>query len=276
MFLRHSILAATALVLALPATQAMAADANTPATQSPIAIQISGGYATRETDMSFAPSVSLPTLFGEAALLYRLGDDWNIQADFAYHEHQYDDFTIDTWHVGGAIFQRNAQGLYGLAATAGTSSSDEPFANNYVIGPIGEIYQEHLTLGARANYVFTDYVGSTTIKTGDINLYGIFYPADSLALKLGGTYANAKMDSVPLDTYVANAEVEYNLVGNMSVFARAQYASQEGPGYKIEDQIGLIGARFYFGSDTGSLKAMHRSTTINNTVEWLENSNYGS
>ena len=84
------------------------------------------------------------------------------------------------------------------------------------------------------------------------------------------------MDSVPLDTYVANAEVEYNLVGNMSVFARAQYASQEGPGYKIEDQIGLIGARFYFGSDTGSLKAMHRSTTINNTVEWLENSNYGS
>jgi hypothetical protein len=277
MLMRRSIIAAAALVLAAQANETSAADANASASSlSPIAAKITAGYATREADGTFSASDTYPTMLGEAAILYRLDDQLNLQGDYAYHEQDLGYLEIKVWHVGGALFQRDENTLYGIAATTGKTEILGPTSTNYVIGPIAEFYQENLTLGIRGNYVYVDYDGASPMKSGEISLYGIAYPADNLALKLAGTYANTKLGTTPLDTYVASAELEFNLVSNLSLFARAQYANQSWPNSEFEENVGLFGLRFYFGSDPESLKATHRSTTINNTIEWLENANFGS
>lgn len=262
--------AATALVLfSLPAFADETA-------LSPFAAQFGVSYTDRSTDWGLAPAFNNSGTAAEAALLYRLDQNLNLQIDYAYQEHKLpQDSTFNVWHLGGAIFHRDADRLLGLAGQTGETGSDtSTYGKHYIIGPVLEIYQANMTLGARANYVYFDSSGYDR-TSGEIIGYGQVYPTSKLALKLAASYSHEKLDLATWDSTGVHGEAEYAVISNASVFLRGQYAySINQNDYTLEDTQAMFGLRFYFNSNDTSIMDLHRSTTIDNTNELLENSSF--
>ena len=268
---RTKLSAAAATALALFSLPALA---NEPSL-SPFAAQLGASYTDRSSDWTINSNFGSDTMAAEAALLYRLDQNLNLQIDYAYHEHDFDDgYTFDIWHVGGGIFSRDANFMVGLTGQAGKAGSESgSFAKHFLIGPIMEAYQDNITFGARANYSHLEYNGNLAMKSVAGSLYAKLYASSNLALTLTGDYAGGEIESTNWTTYGGSAEAEY-AYGSASVFLRAQYFKSESDSSEMDDTQAVVGLRLYLNSDDTSIMSLHRSTTINNTNELMENTSF--
>lgn len=289
--IRHTLLSASsamaiALLVGVTAPGARAADAAEVC--QPLAGTLTAGYIFGEVNSQFDGKGSFDvdedfgTFFGEGEVLYRFCDsNLNIQADYAFHSHQFDvgapfDFANDRWHAGGILFWRDQDvGVLGLDASF---LNDDFFGKNsetWRIGLRGEYFGgDMFTLGAGAGYLNGDFFGKDT-DGFDVNAWGRFYPTESIGLLARFDYATQDIDNQgDVDQWAIGGEGEYLLPNlPLSIFAGARYSESDfdagGKGGELSTDFGEIyaGVSIYFGSDGngGSLASHHRNNTLDNT-----------
>ena len=237
------------------------------------------------------------TPFGEAGGLVTCGG-FNVQADFAYYNHQGDadvglgkleDVDADNSHFGGALFWRDpsyaALGVSGSWVNQDVLSKD---SDTFRVGLFGEFYMENFTLGASAHYFNGEVIniGQLDIDQDGFELaaWGRFYATPDLSLMVRGDALFSNIDvpnqitdeDVDLNGWAITGEAEYLAWDKgLSVFGGVRYAQRsldvdnEEFDVDIDDTQVYAGLKFYFGQD-GSLMDRQRTGTIDNTSVFLE------
>ena len=237
------------------------------------------------------------TPFGEAGGLVTCGG-FNVQADFAYYNHQgdagnvgkfdIDDVDADNSHFGGALFWRDpSYAALGVSASWVNQDVLTKDSDTFRGGVFGEFYMESFTLGASAHYFNGEVinVGPLDIDQDGFELaaWGRFYATPDLSLMVRGDalFSNIDLPSgidtdVDLNGWAISGEAEYLAWDKgLSVFGGVRYAQRSIDvddvdfDVDIDDTQVYAGLKFYFGQD-GTLQDRQRTGTIDNTSVFLE------
>lgn len=237
------------------------------------------------------------TPFGEAGGLVTCGG-FNVQADFAYYNHQgdagnvgkidIDDVDADNSHFGGALFWRDpSYAALGVSASWVSQDVLTKDSDTFRGGVFGEFYMESFTLGASAHYFNGELwnVGPIDIDQDGFELaaWGRFYATPDLSLMVRGDGLFSSIDlpsgantDVDLNGWAISGEVEYLAWDKgLSVFGGLRYAERSidvddvDVDIDIDDTQVYAGLKFYFGQD-GTLQDRQRTGTIDNTSVFLE------
>jgi hypothetical protein len=246
---------------------------------------------------SFDGDVDWSTPFGEAGGLVTCGG-FNVQADFAYYNHQgdagnvgkldIDDVDADNSHFGGALFWRDpSYAALGVSASWVNQDVLTKDSDTFRGGIFGEFYMESFTLGASAHYFNGEVinVGPLDIDQDGFELaaWGRFYATPDLSLMVRGDalFSNIDLPSgidtdVDLNGWAISGEAEYLAWDKgLSVFGGVRYAQRSIDvddvdfDVDIDDTQVYAGLKFYFGQD-GTLQDRQRTGTIDNTSVFLE------
>ncbi len=246
---------------------------------------------------SFDGDVDWNTPFGEAGGLVTCGG-FNVQADFAYYNHQgdagnvgkldIDDVDADNSHFGGALFWRDpSYAALGVSASWVNQDVLTKDSDTFRGGVFGEFYLESFTLGASAHYFNGEVinVGPLDIDQDGFELaaWGRFYATPDLSLMVRGDalFSNIDLPSgvdtdVDLNGWAISGEAEYLAWDKgLSVFGGVRYAQRSIDvddvdfDVDIDDTQVYAGLKFYFGQD-GTLQDRQRTGTIDNTSVFLE------
>ena len=266
------------LFASVAAGQAFAADA-VPAEAPGIAGTFGGGYQYTDFGGDISEDIWANSFFGDSAIVMPLGDSmFNVQIDGAYNNHRLsvdsDDFTVEVWHVGGALFYRDPSwGLLGIDGAFGGIDFDGESIDTYRVGVRGEAYVgDTATLSARAGYVNLSGFGDQ-IDGPYIDLGASIYVTPNLALKPEFEYMNLSSGGDSVDLYAVGAEAEFGLdelTGvPVALFGGARYGELSDSGDSLTQTHGFVGIRFYFGSGN-TLIDHHRSGSLANTDTLLE------
>jgi hypothetical protein len=236
------------------------------------------------------------TPFGEAGGLVTCGG-FNVQADFAYYNHQGDadvglgkleDVDADNSHFGGALFWRDpSYAALGVSASWVNQDVLSKDSDTFRGGVFGEFYMENFTLGASAHYFNGEVIniGPLDIDQDGFELaaWGRFYATPDLSLMLRGDALLSNIDAdqitdedVDLNGWAITGEAEYLAWDKgLSVFGGLRYAQRsldvdnEDFDVDIDDTQVYAGLKFYFGQD-GTLQDRQRTGTVDNTSVFLE------
>jgi hypothetical protein len=260
--------------------QARAADV-VPATTPGIAGTIGGGYQYTDFggDLGGGADISADSFFGDGAVVMPLSDSmFNVQIDGAYNNHRLtdgtDDFTLEVWHAGGALFYRDTSwGLFGLDGAIGGISVDGESIDTYRAGVRGEAYLgDTATLSARAGYTNLSVSGNH-IDGPYGELGASFYLMPNLALRPEFEYVHLSVGGDSADLYSVGAEAELGLdelTGvPVALFGGGRYWDLSADGANINETQGFVGIRIYFGSGN-TLIDHHRGGSLDNTDSLLE------
>lgn len=297
--------AALALLVAGAVSSAQAADmvADEGCTLSG-AVGIGYMYDWQKTDLDFGGGDNLDgdvdwsTPFGEAGGLVTCGG-FNVQADFAYYNHQgdagnlgkmdIDDVDADNSHFGGALFWRDPS-FAALGVSASWINQDvlSKDSDTFRVGLFGEFYLESFTFGASAHYINGEIinVGPLDIDQDGFELaaYGRFYATPDLSLMIRGDALLANIDvpngltndDVDLNGWAITGEAEYLAWDKgLSVFGGVRYAQRSIEAddadfnVDIDDTQVYAGLKFYFGQD-GTLMDRQRTGVVDNTSVFQE------
>lgn len=246
---------------------------------------------------SFDGDVDWNTPFGEAGGLVTCGG-FNVQADFAYYNHQgdagnvgkldIDDVDADNSHFGGALFWRDpSYAALGVSASWVNQDVLTKDSDTFRGGVFGEFYLESFTLGASAHYFNGEVIniGPLDIDQDGFELaaWGRFYATPDLSLMVRGDalFSNIDLPSgvdtdVDLNGWAISGEAEYLAWDKgLSVFGGVRYAQRSIEvddvdfDVDIDDTQVYAGLKFYFGQD-GTLQDRQRTGTIDNTSVFLE------
>lgn len=246
---------------------------------------------------SFDGDVDWNTPFGEAGGLVTCGG-FNVQADFAYYNHQgdagnvgkldIDDVDADNSHFGGALFWRDpSYAALGVSASWVNQDVLTKDSDTFRGGVFGEFYMESFTLGASAHYFNGEVIniGPLDIDQDGFELaaWGRFYATPDLSLMVRGDalFSNIDLPSgidtdVDMNGWAISGEAEYLAWDKgLSVFGGVRYAQRSIEvddvdfDVDIDDTQVYAGLKFYFGQD-GTLQDRQRTGTIDNTSVFLE------
>lgn len=241
--------------------------------------------------------VDWSTPFGEGGGLVTCGG-FNVQADFAYYNHQgdagsigkldIDDVDADNGHFGGALFWRDPSfAALGVSASWVNQDVLSKDSDTFRGGLFGEFYTESFTFGASAHYFNGEVlnIGPLDIDQDGFELaaWGRFYATPDLSLMIRGDalFSNIDLPSgidtdVDLNGWAISGEAEYLVWDQgLSVFGGLRYAERSLDiddvdfDVDIEDTQVYAGLKFYFGQD-GTLQDRQRTGTIDNTSVFLE------
>jgi hypothetical protein len=243
---------------------------------------------------SFDGDVDWDTPFGEAGGLVTCGG-FNVQADFAYYNHQGDadvglgkleDVDADNSHFGGALFWRDPS--YAALGVSGSWVSQDVLSKDsdvFRVGLFGEFYLDNITLGASAHYFNGELLDIGVLESDqdgfELAAYARFYATPDLSLMLRGDalFSDIEADEGgdgSVDGWAITGEAEYLAWDKgLSVFGGLRYAQRsiepdEGDQeLDIDDTQVYAGLKFYFGQD-GSLMDRQRTGLVDNTSTFLE------
>jgi hypothetical protein len=244
---------------------------------------------------SFDGDADWNTPFGEAGGLVTCGG-FNVQADFAYYNHQGDadiglgkleDVDADNSHFGGALFWRDPS--YAALGVTGSWVNQDVFSKDsdvFRVGVFGEFYLDNITLGGSVHYFngeLVDFGVFSADQDGfELAAYGRYYATPDLSLMLRGDFLLSQIDGSnqggdgDVDGWAITGEAEYLAWDKgLSVFGGVRYAQrslepdQGDQELDIDDTQVYAGLKFYFGQD-GSLMDRQRTGVVDNTSTFLE------
>ena len=179
-----------------------------------------------------------------------VAEAFGVQLDALYADIGEDDFG----GIGGHFFWRdNELGLVGLTA-GGIWSND---IESYEISLEGEYYYGLLTFGAKAGYTAIEYDNPVPFIDTDEDgafglLYTTLYPLEDLSVLAGVEYR--------FDNTALRVDAEYAISGcGLSIFAQGLFANDN-------YEHGIVGLRYYFGSDK-NLQERHRQDDPRNMLK---------
>lgn len=179
-----------------------------------------------------------------------VADAFGVQVDALYG----DIGDLQIGGVGGHFFWRDYEvGLFGISA--GGLWSDE--VDSYEISLEGEYYYGMLTFGAKAGFAEVEYDDFSlpffdTDEDGAFGLaYVMAYPLEDLSVLAGVEYR--------FDNTAFRVDAEYAIPGcGLSIFAQGMFAQND-------YEHGIVGLRYYFGSDK-TLQERHRQDDPRNAL----------
>ncbi len=174
------------------------------------------------------------SLNGQAAL----GENFQLGAGYASFEGD-----LDVWTIGGHLFSRGPQWLWGGYAGFTTFDSSGLSFDEWTIAGETQFYMSRTTLTGVLSYTSSDYIGDLDQWALDGELR--HFVSDNFSLQ--GNVGFAHVSDVDVDGWTAGVGGEFQFDGApISLYGGYQHADYDGP----ESDAFTIGARWNFGGQS--------------------------